>query len=680
MPSVTAIPETVLSISGGGAKGQALPGAIQAIEDQGIKITHAMGSSVGAITAALYATGSTPAELQNIAKETDFKGLIYSGTRHYLYNHPAEKLQTLIDDQIRKNIAKKIKESTIISQDTAITDCIDTSTGKGYVKYLLYLAIAALKDESRTPVNSTTHLLQPPDCFNETDFTETLKKIIKKQPLCFKDLKALRDDPDYGLPLKKLTVSATECGATAAKTHYLNEDTAPDAYITDAVMASASLPGMIKSRRIAGYNKGALDYETMFTDGGLMNNIVSTSDIALTQSEIKYLLGKISGLGASAKDHLSTLIHWAYRKLINDFPGKRKQINDACRRYLSHADMKKINECRLIDPSIDQRRYRLRSFMDAIQNELNQPQQTETPRQFILVFDEGLSSPAYKAIHEKEGRCYNPGLLSKALRDTITPRIAGTRAKNTKHKEAGFQKIRRQHNPSRGTTVLLVPTHLSTTDFKDAKKHPEFHYDVAYYNVKAQLDSYTQTNQPALEQSAATLSQPATADRPANPADQLVATSPADTEQDKKDALRIFLFTAIDRAMKTPSRVLARNHKSLKYRKLASIAASQDKTASNILDEFITACRKMRNRPGFFSDRETVIFKQLMIELNRALSAANEGDNGQDLSNIRDLIRGSNSLRFVSQENGRSKIKYSPQPQATAAGSLTAKRAAAPAA
>ena len=52
-----------LVLSGGGAKGIAHIGVIQALEDNDIPIDYVAGTSMGAIVGGLYAAGYTPAEM-----------------------------------------------------------------------------------------------------------------------------------------------------------------------------------------------------------------------------------------------------------------------------------------------------------------------------------------------------------------------------------------------------------------------------------------------------------------------------------------------------------------------------------------------------------------------------------------------------------------------------------------
>ena len=60
-------------MEGGGVKGTALAGAMEAIESKGFTPSHLAGSSAGAITAAVRAAGYTPDEMKSILSEVDYK-------------------------------------------------------------------------------------------------------------------------------------------------------------------------------------------------------------------------------------------------------------------------------------------------------------------------------------------------------------------------------------------------------------------------------------------------------------------------------------------------------------------------------------------------------------------------------------------------------------------------------
>jgi NTE family protein len=65
-------PKIGLTLSGGGAKGLAHIGILKAIDSAGLKIDYITGTSMGAIVGALYASGYSGNEIENLRKGIDF--------------------------------------------------------------------------------------------------------------------------------------------------------------------------------------------------------------------------------------------------------------------------------------------------------------------------------------------------------------------------------------------------------------------------------------------------------------------------------------------------------------------------------------------------------------------------------------------------------------------------------
>ena len=64
------VPSVALVLGGGGAKGFAHVGVIKALEENGITPTLVVGTSVGSLVGSLYASGYTPAQLEQLALTT----------------------------------------------------------------------------------------------------------------------------------------------------------------------------------------------------------------------------------------------------------------------------------------------------------------------------------------------------------------------------------------------------------------------------------------------------------------------------------------------------------------------------------------------------------------------------------------------------------------------------------
>lgn len=69
-------PRVALVLSGGGALGMAHIGMIRKLEELGIPIDMVLGTSMGAIVGALYASGYSPADLERVVRDTRISNII----------------------------------------------------------------------------------------------------------------------------------------------------------------------------------------------------------------------------------------------------------------------------------------------------------------------------------------------------------------------------------------------------------------------------------------------------------------------------------------------------------------------------------------------------------------------------------------------------------------------------
>ena len=60
-------------LSGGGAKGLAHVGVLRQLEKNGIPIDYIVGTSMGAIVGAMYASGYSPREIEEIVRSPQFQ-------------------------------------------------------------------------------------------------------------------------------------------------------------------------------------------------------------------------------------------------------------------------------------------------------------------------------------------------------------------------------------------------------------------------------------------------------------------------------------------------------------------------------------------------------------------------------------------------------------------------------
>ena len=126
-----------LTLSGGGVRGIAHLGALEALEEMGISFSLISGASAGAIAGALYAAGYLPIEIMAIVKETK----LFS-----IHNHKIWKAGLFDLEPMQKVIKKYIPTDSFEALETpliiAATDIL-----KGKVHYFsdgsLSIAVAA---------------------------------------------------------------------------------------------------------------------------------------------------------------------------------------------------------------------------------------------------------------------------------------------------------------------------------------------------------------------------------------------------------------------------------------------------------------------------------------------------------------------------------------------------------
>lgn len=117
----TASPQSVgLVLSGGGAKGIAHIGVIQALEDNDIPIDYIAGTSMGAIVGGLYSCGYTPGEMLALIESNSFShwstGKIDRKlTYYFLQDEPLPTLLTLNFGEGESNRLKPVLPSSLIN-------------------------------------------------------------------------------------------------------------------------------------------------------------------------------------------------------------------------------------------------------------------------------------------------------------------------------------------------------------------------------------------------------------------------------------------------------------------------------------------------------------------------------------------------------------------------------------
>ncbi len=95
-------PKIGLALSGGGARGMAHVGVLQALEEKNIPIDYIAGTSMGSIVGGLYATGMSPADLEWAIKSVDWENALNPSPKRKLkdYRQKQEEKNYFADIEI----------------------------------------------------------------------------------------------------------------------------------------------------------------------------------------------------------------------------------------------------------------------------------------------------------------------------------------------------------------------------------------------------------------------------------------------------------------------------------------------------------------------------------------------------------------------------------------------------
>lgn len=129
-----------LALSGGGVKGAAHIGVIQALEESGVKVEFIGGTSSGSIVAALYAIGYTPKEIFKLFEY--FSKMVVGADPKYYFTSIRENRKIAIPGLLSgENIEIAVKEACEFKKVKYIKDilfpivipAVDAVKGKEYI-------------------------------------------------------------------------------------------------------------------------------------------------------------------------------------------------------------------------------------------------------------------------------------------------------------------------------------------------------------------------------------------------------------------------------------------------------------------------------------------------------------------------------------------------------------------
>ena len=303
------------SFSGGGAKGAIYSGAHEALAKGGIlkNLEAVAGSSAGAMTAAMIATGISSEKYKQITKDTNLKGLLGEG---FLVNKDGKPLLNLLKNTIRSNISEFLENVNVtdlcnqrlqeINKQKSSLESLTPSEQKEFLEEL-----ARQENILLNVISSDGKAIQ--------DIKE--KSLDPEGKILFKDLALLRVlAPET---FKDLVVTATR--RDTGDLEIFDSRNTPDVEIALACRASASIPIVFEPVKINGKE---------YVDGGYRNNIPLnhfnkekatdpkdiSDDLVAIQSAKKTGRTLALAFGSGMDDSANVAIYSSQEKIVN--PGK----------------------------------------------------------------------------------------------------------------------------------------------------------------------------------------------------------------------------------------------------------------------------------------------------------------------------------------------------------------------
>ncbi|MEW5694677.1 patatin-like phospholipase family protein [Pseudomonas synxantha] len=247
-------PPAHLVLSGGGAKGIAFPGMVQALEEadklKDIKVVS--GSSAGAISAAVLASGMDAKAFTELSNNLDLPSLLNS-------KNPVLAWLQNVSSQLGKLAGKLPGPAGNISQ-LLLTMLPRLQTEAQPLEELI-------RDQSRQ--SALAHIANVPAAKRPTEVTEIADRLSAGAGPTFRDLEVLsRHIP----AIKQLNITGTGMFDGRPQLVVFNASLTPDMDIARAAHISGALPGLFKSPTEQGHAFQAQAEVTAFQDGGLLLN------------------------------------------------------------------------------------------------------------------------------------------------------------------------------------------------------------------------------------------------------------------------------------------------------------------------------------------------------------------------------------------------------------------------
>jgi exoenzyme U len=260
-------PPSHLVLSGGGAKGIAFPGMVQALEEgkklQGVKVIS--GSSAGAISATLLASGLGAKAFGELSNSVDLPSLLNS-------KDPVTAWLQTISTQLGKLAGRLPGAAGNISQ-LLLTMLPRLQTEASPLEEMM-------RNESRKSL--LAHIADMPRETRPAEVMKIADRLSAGGAPTFRDLEVL----NRHIPaIKQLNITGTGMFDGRPQLVVFNASLTPDMDIALAARISGSLPGLFKSPLEQGHGFQQVAETTAFQDGGLLANTPAPGVIGQPQPQ-----------------------------------------------------------------------------------------------------------------------------------------------------------------------------------------------------------------------------------------------------------------------------------------------------------------------------------------------------------------------------------------------------------
>ncbi len=252
-------PFKYIAFSGGGAKGAIYSGVHETLKDSGVLdgIDEVAGSSAGAITASVIASGITKEDFQYLSQNTNFKDLLGSGTSvpgGMKVNAGGEPLEEFIRKAISKNVTDYLKNTDVLevcnTRIQFVNDELTSLEGKSDQESLDRVEVL---NKQQTVLHSIMD-------DGGARLADINKRVQETDKVTFGDLDLLHNlNP---VKFKGLVITASK--KSNSELMLFSAENTPDVEIAKAAHASSSIPFVFAPVEIDGVK---------YVDGGCYDNI-----------------------------------------------------------------------------------------------------------------------------------------------------------------------------------------------------------------------------------------------------------------------------------------------------------------------------------------------------------------------------------------------------------------------